>query len=96
MNKEAAEEKLVWAVTTVLKEQRRREVEGVKPGEGEWLSPEEIGGSLEALGHHYEEKNQHYLATPLFLQAVALSPPNSCHSAVLSGSLLSYLLLRLF
>jgi hypothetical protein len=47
MEKEAAEEKLVWAVTTLLKEQRRREVEGEKPEEGPWLSPEEIGGSLE-------------------------------------------------
>jgi hypothetical protein len=45
--KGAAEERLVWAVETVLKEQQRRETEGVKPGEGDWLSPEEIGGSLE-------------------------------------------------
>lgn len=84
LDKEAAEEKLVWAVTTVLKEQQRREREGVKEGEGMWMSPEQIGGSLEALGHHYEEKNQHYLAAPLFLNAVALSPPSSCHTAVLS------------
>jgi hypothetical protein len=82
--KEVAEERLVWAVEMVLKEQQRREIEGVKPGEGDWLSPEEIGGSLEALGHHYEEKNQHYLAAPLFLQAITLSPPSSCHTAVLS------------
>jgi hypothetical protein len=47
MEKEAAEEKLVWAVTAVLKEQRRREVEGVKPGEGAWMSAEEIGGAME-------------------------------------------------
>jgi tetratricopeptide (TPR) repeat protein len=86
--KEAAEERLVWAVETVLREQQRRETNGVKEGEGEWLSPEEIGGSLEALGHHYEDKNQHYLAAPLFLQALALSPPSSCHSAVLSKSFL--------
>lgn len=46
-NREAAEEKLVWAVTALLKEQRRREDEGVKEGEGQWLSNEEIGGSLE-------------------------------------------------
>ncbi|KUJ15906.1 uncharacterized protein LY89DRAFT_587390 [Mollisia scopiformis] len=85
--KGAAEERLVWAVETVLKEQQRRESEGVKPGEGEWLSPEEIGGSLEALGHHYEEKDQHYLAAPLFLQALALSPPASCHTAVLMNNL---------
>lgn len=44
---EAAEEKLVWAVTAVLKEQKRREEEGVKPGEGHWMSEEEIGGALE-------------------------------------------------
>lgn len=46
----AAEEKLVWAVTAVLREQRRREEEGVKVGEGEWMSNEEIGGSLEGEG----------------------------------------------
>jgi hypothetical protein len=45
--KEVAEERLVWAVETVLKELKRRENECVKPDEGEWLSPEEIGGSLE-------------------------------------------------
>jgi hypothetical protein len=47
LEKERAEEMLVWAVTTVLKEQQRREAEGVKREEGTWLSPEEIGGSLE-------------------------------------------------
>jgi len=46
-NQEAAEEKLVWAVTTVLRERERREREGVKEGEGEWLSGEEIGAALE-------------------------------------------------
>lgn len=85
--KEAAEKRLVWAVETVLKEQKRRQEEGVKPEEGEWMDPEQIGGTLEALGHMYEEKNQHYLAAPLFLQALALSPPTSCHTAVLSMSL---------
>jgi hypothetical protein len=47
--KEKAEENLVWAVETVLREQQRRQKEGQKPGEGEWLSPEEIGGSLEGM-----------------------------------------------
>lgn len=37
-----------------------------------------------ALGNHYESKSQHYLAAPLYLQAITLSPPKSCHSAVLS------------
>lgn len=51
MEKEAAEERLVWAVETVLREQQRRGVEGVKPDEGPWMSPEEIGGSLEGQYH---------------------------------------------
>ena len=83
----AAEEKLVWAVTTVLKERKRREDEGVKEGEGEWMSNDEIGAALESLGTHYESINQHYLATPLFLQAVALSPPTSCHTVILINNL---------
>ena len=44
---EAAEEKLVWAVTAILKEKKRRDDEGVKEGEGQWLTDEEIGGSFE-------------------------------------------------
>ena len=46
---EAAEEKLIWAVTTALKEQKRRDDEGVKEGEGPWMSNEEIGGALEGM-----------------------------------------------
>lgn len=49
-DQDAAEECLVWAVTTLLKEQRRREEEGVKEGEGEWMSYEEIGAALECRG----------------------------------------------
>lgn len=47
--KDKAQECLVWAVETLLREQQRRQVEGEKPDEGEWLSPEEIGGSLEGM-----------------------------------------------
>lgn len=46
-DQEAAEERLVWAITAVLREQKRREDEGVKDGEGAWMSNEEIGGALE-------------------------------------------------
>ncbi|KAI8950649.1 TPR domain-containing protein [Xylaria longipes] len=84
---DAAGEHLIWAVETVLKELQRRQVEGVKEGEGDWMSPEQIGGALEALGNHYESKSLHYLAAPLYLQAVTLSPPNSCHTAVLMNNL---------
>lgn len=86
-NEEAAEERLVEAVETILKEKKRREEKGVQAGEGEWMSDEEVGASLETLGHHYEEKNLHYLATPLFLQALALCPLKSCHSIVLMNNL---------
>ena len=44
---EAAEGHLVWAVTVLLKEAKRREMEGVKEGEGHWMDNEEIGGALE-------------------------------------------------
>lgn len=43
---EAAEEHLVWAVTVLLRESERREMEGVKEGEGPWLNHEEIGHAL--------------------------------------------------
>lgn len=55
LEKENAEERLVWAVETVLKEQQRREKEGVKEGEGEWLSAEEIGGSFEGLFTSFDD-----------------------------------------
>ncbi|KAI1808120.1 TPR domain-containing protein [Daldinia bambusicola] len=84
---DSAGQHLVWAVETVLKEFQRRQSEGVKEGEGDWMTPEQIGGALEALGNHYESKSQHYLAAPLFLQAVSLSPRNSCHTAVIMNNL---------
>lgn len=37
-----------------------------------------------ALGTHYEQFDSHYLATPLFVKALELCPPKSCHSVVLS------------
>jgi hypothetical protein len=94
-----AEKRLTEAVTTALKEKARREQEGVKEGEGDWLTDEEMGATLEcksilierlqllthaALGSHYEQYDQHYLATPLFLQALTYCPPKSCHAVVLS------------
>ncbi|KAI2473258.1 hypothetical protein F4781DRAFT_227607 [Annulohypoxylon bovei var. microspora] len=83
----SAGEHLIWAVETVLKELQRRQAEGVKESEGDWMTSEQIGGALEALGNHYESKSQHYLAAPLFLQAISLSPSNSCHTAVLMNNL---------
>lgn len=51
MEQELAHEHLLWSVETGLKESRRRAVEGLKEGEGEWMSPEAIGGALECEFH---------------------------------------------
>lgn len=58
-DKTAAEERLIWAVETVLREQQRREKEGVKPEEGDWISPEEHGGTLEGQFFCSGSKNYH-------------------------------------
>lgn len=47
LERELAHERLVWAVETILREMQRRAKEGLKEGEGPWMSPEEIGGSME-------------------------------------------------
>jgi hypothetical protein len=47
MKFDEAQAKLTWAVETALTEMRRRQAEGTKPDEGPWMSPEEIGGTLE-------------------------------------------------
>jgi len=99
---ENAEKRLVEAVEAALSEQQRREREGLKKGEGPWLTNTEMGGTLEgttficswtgrkltvaALGTHYEQFDSHYLATPLFVKALQMSSPNSCHSVILSMS----------
>lgn len=53
-DQEAAEAALVTAVETMLKEKRRREKEGVKDGEGDWKTDEEMGASFEGMviPHH--------------------------------------------
>ncbi|KAI9786366.1 MAG: hypothetical protein M1816_008027 [Peltula sp. TS41687] len=87
--KEAAEECLVWAVEAALRERRRRDQLGVKDGEaeGEWMTDEQIGAALEALANHFEEKDLHYLAAPLYLQAIAMIPWSNCHAAILMNNL---------
>ncbi|KAJ4318535.1 hypothetical protein N0V94_004392 [Neodidymelliopsis sp. IMI 364377] len=79
--------RLVEAVESALGESQRREREGLKQGEGEFLTNEELGGALEALGSHYEEFGPRYLATPLFVKALELCPPKSCHSIVLMNNI---------
>ncbi|KAJ4359809.1 uncharacterized protein N0V89_000365 [Didymosphaeria variabile] len=82
-----AEKRLIDAVERTLGELQRREKEGVKQGEGDWMTNEEIGATLEALGQHYEQNDSHYLALPLFLRALELCPPTSCHGVVLMNNI---------
>ena len=51
-DEEAAEKNLVEGVETALRELQRRDVEGVKEGEGYWMNDEEIGGALECTSTH--------------------------------------------
>ena len=48
---ENGEKRLVEAVESALKELQRREKDGVKDGEGPWLSNDEMGGTLEGRQH---------------------------------------------
>ncbi|CAO2655496.1 Nn.00g042990.m01.CDS01 [Neocucurbitaria sp. VM-36] len=84
---ENAEKRLVEAVESALSEKQRRERDGLKVGEGPWLTNDEMGGILEALGTHYEQFDSHYLATPLFVKALELCPPSSCHTVVLMNNI---------
>ncbi|KIW07623.1 uncharacterized protein PV09_01570 [Verruconis gallopava] len=80
---EAAQEAFVLAVETLLKENIRRDQKGITDTGAKWLNSEEIGASLEELGHSYLKTKQPELALPLFLQALSLCPPKSCHAAML-------------
>ncbi|KAF5127794.1 hypothetical protein E5D57_008728 [Metarhizium anisopliae] len=77
---------LVWAVETSLKEFSRRKVDGIKPGEQDWLSPPELGGMMESLGRDYERRSQFQLAVPLFFQALKLCE-SPCHRAIIMNNL---------
>ena len=85
----AAERNLTEGVEVILKEQRRRQEEGVLPeeeGENEWFGGEEAGATFERLANHYEAASKHYLAAPLYLRALMLSP-RTCHAALLMNNL---------
>ncbi|ROW03158.1 hypothetical protein VPNG_08125 [Cytospora leucostoma] len=86
LQQDKAHERLMWSVETALGEFRRRSTEGVKDGEGRWMSPEEIGGALESLAHSYERKSEFDLALPLFFQALRLCQ-EQCHMAVIMNNL---------
>lgn len=91
-DRDTAEAKLVWAVETLIKEKQRREREGVsEEEEGPWMSDDEVGASIEDLAQLYSEKNQHYLAVPLYLRALSIKPTTDCHSVILMNNVASSL-----
>lgn len=86
-NEQKVEENLVWSVETGLREHQRRQREGVREREGDWLTPDEMGSQFEELGQHYEGKGQLYYASQLFLQALMIKPEKDCHAVVLMNNL---------
>ncbi|KAK3714433.1 hypothetical protein LTR37_007739 [Vermiconidia calcicola] len=86
--RDMAEERLVWAIETVFKERQRRDSMRVtEEEEGAWMSDDEIGAATEALAQNYADKEQHYLATPLYLQCLALKETTDCHTVTLMSNL---------
>ena len=46
------EKRLVEAVESALREKQRREKDGLKPGEGPWLTDDEMGATLEGMSSY--------------------------------------------
>lgn len=91
-DRDAAEQRLSWAVETMVKESRRREERNMTDDEdGPWFSTEELAATIEGLADTYESKDQHYLAAPLYLHAINVHPQTSCHTVVLMNNLASSL-----
>ncbi|KXL42291.1 hypothetical protein M433DRAFT_71363 [Acidomyces richmondensis BFW] len=99
-DRDTAEERLLWAVETVVKERQRREEirkihgwteEQMNEEHGPWMTESEAGAAFEALAHTYEARDQHFLAAPLFLQALTQLPSatRDCHAVVLMNNLAS-------
>lgn len=77
---------LVWAVETGLREFQRCKTQGLKPGEEDWSSPEEMGAALESLGRDFERRSEFHLAIPLFFHALRLCA-SPCHRAVIMNNI---------
>lgn len=94
--KKRQEEVLTKAVELMLNEfpideqgefKRVEDASELEKGENKYrFTNEELGAALEALGHFYEENEKPALATPLFLRALSLCNPKSCHATNLSRS----------
>ena len=82
-DRENAEKSLVWAVETALREKQRRQTEGVRPGEGDWIDDDQMGSQLEGLSiaSRFAPKPaltfQQLLDTPTRRKTTTSSPRNS-------------------
>lgn len=85
---EMAHERLIWAVETALKEMQRRSVQGVKDGEGAWMSSDAIGGALECESEpleHSPASAKTVLCSPRAQLRIKIPVP-SRHSLVPAGT----------
>ena len=82
---QSAESCFLSAVKSTLKETERRERQGVKEDEGDWIPDEEVVSTLENLADAYEAQSKHALAAPLYLRALTLEN-GGCHRAVLMNN----------
>lgn len=86
LDPEKSHEHLIWAVETSLKEFQRRRVAGTKPGEEHWLTPAELGGSIESLARGYARKAEYQFVIPLYFHALRLCE-DPCHRVVIMNNL---------
>ncbi|KAA8908647.1 hypothetical protein FN846DRAFT_755165, partial [Sphaerosporella brunnea] len=84
-----AEEAMSWATETLLKEMKRREESKKREEENDedWFDSIATSACFEKLAQHYERTAQYYLATPLYLKAVSLLPPKTCHAITLMNNI---------
>ena len=89
LENEKAHERLIWAVETALGELRRRSTEGLKEGEGDWMSSEAIGGSLECEHDHIPLRTLSAWCLVVLLANLIFQPLVIAMSRDLNSTLLS-------
>ena len=84
-----AESHLVWAVEQLAKDLQGQNqlpptAQHSNNTRGFSMTPEEIGATFEALGTFYQQQQKPRLVVPLYLKALEIMNPPTCHSSVLS------------
>ena len=85
-----AESHLVWAVEQLARDLQRQSqlsptTQQANNTLGGSMTPEEIGATFEALGTFYQQQKKPRLVVPLYLKALEMMNPPTCHSSVLSS-----------